>query len=224
MTTEGLDDEVEAGPSNAQPVPPFNPKLGFKYFDKEKCLAPSKKQKKSRIELCSTVLLVLESPMSPPAHERGPSLDTPRPQPVSDNFHASYHIQNVLPFADLSRQRCHSCMVCGKSIDEIEQEKINWYMERSTPKSEPAYITALRREAYSNGLDAGGLLFSASAVSQAAACDDTRITTTTQGQETVSDTLPIYQPKRQSNKLLRHFVVPNTLRLLMLIIFQFIHV
>ena len=29
-------------------------------------------------------------------------------------------------------------------------------------------------------------------VSQAAACDGTRITTTTQGQETVSGTLPIY--------------------------------
>ena len=41
MTTEGLDEEMEAGPSNAQTVPPSTPKLGFKYFDKEKCLAPS---------------------------------------------------------------------------------------------------------------------------------------------------------------------------------------
>ena len=65
MTTEGLDEEMEAaGPSNAQMVPPSTPKLGFKYFDKEKCLAPSKKQK-TRIELCSTVLPVLESPMPP---------------------------------------------------------------------------------------------------------------------------------------------------------------
>ena len=44
MTTEGLEDEMEAGPSNAQPIPPSTPKLGVKYFDKEKCLAPSKKQ------------------------------------------------------------------------------------------------------------------------------------------------------------------------------------
>ena len=65
-------------------------------------------------------------------------------------------------------------------------------MARSTPKSEPAYITALRRKAYSNGLNAGSLLFLAPSVSQAAACDGTRITTTTQGQETASGTLPIY--------------------------------
>ena len=172
-------------------VPPSTPKLGFKYFDKEKCLAPSKNQK-SRIELCSTVLPVLESPMSPPEHEKGPSLDTSIPQAVSDNFHASYHIQKVLPYADLSRQKRHSCMVCGKSTDQIKQEKINWYMARSTPRSEPAFITALRREAYSNGLNAGSLLFLAPAVSQAAACDCSWITTTTQGQETASGTLPIY--------------------------------
>ena len=111
---------------------------------------------------------------------------------VSDNYHASFHTQDVLPYADLIKQRCQSCIVFGKSIDDIKQEKINWYMERYTPKSEPAYITALRKEAYSNGLDAGSLLFLAPAVSQAAASDGTRITTTAYGQETASGTLPIY--------------------------------
>ena len=141
------------------------------------------------------------------------------PQTVSDNFYVSYHIQNVLPYADLSRQRCHSCIFCGKSIDEIKQEKINWYMERSTPRSEPVYITALRREAYSNGLNAGSSLFLAPAVSHAAACDGTRITTTTQGQETASGTLPIYLSKEQSNKLLHYFVALNMLHFLTLLSF-----
>ena len=35
MTTEGLDDEMTAGPSSARPVPPSIPKLGFEYFSKE---------------------------------------------------------------------------------------------------------------------------------------------------------------------------------------------
>ena len=48
-----------------------------------------------------------------------------------------------------------------------------------------AYISALRREAYSKGHDAGSLLSIAHAVSQAAACDGTRITTTATGQEKV---------------------------------------
>ena len=83
-------------------------------------------------------------------------------------------------------------MVCGKSVDEIKQEKTDWYMERPTPRSEPAYITALRREAYSTGLNAGSLLFLAPAVSQAATCDGRKITTTSIGQKTATGPLPIY--------------------------------
>ena len=65
-------------------------------------------------------------------------------------------------------------------------------MEASTPRSEPALITALRKEAYTNGLNAGSLLFIAPAVSQAAACDGTRITSTADGQAVAPGTLPIY--------------------------------
>ena len=75
------------------------------------------------------------------------------------------------------------------------QEKINWYMQRSTPDSKPAYITALRREAYSNGLNAGSLLFLTPAVSQAAACDGTKITTTAEVQKIAVGTLPTYYRK-----------------------------
>ena len=129
--------------------------------------------------------------MSPPDHERGPSQDTSVQRPTSSTFHASYHIQNVQSYADLNNQRCLSCMVCGKSAEEIKRQKTDWYMERSKPRSEPAYITSLRRQAYENGLNAGSLLFLAPAVSQAAACDGTKSTTTI-GQETVPGTLPIF--------------------------------
>ena len=83
-------------------------------------------------------------------------------------------------------------MVCGKSVDEIKEQKTKWYMDRATPRGESAYITNTRREAYMNGLNAGSLLCLAPAVSQAAACDGTRITTTTSGQEAVPGTLPLF--------------------------------
>ena len=150
MTIESSVDEMAAGPSNIQPVLPSTPKLGLEYFNREMCLAPSKRRKKTRVELCATVLPVLESPLSPPDHETGPSIDTPLVQST------------------------------------------NWYIQGSTPSSDPAYITALRREAYENGLNAGSLLFLTPAVSQAAACDGTRIPTTAEGQEIAAGTLPIY--------------------------------
>ena len=64
-------------------------------------------------------------------------------------------------------------------------------MQRSTPQNEPEYITRLRREAYENGLNAGCFLFITPAVSQAAACDGTKVTTSATGQEFVHGTLLI---------------------------------
>ena len=182
----------EPGPSCVTSDVQTTPKLDKTYFDEQLCYAPPRGNTKRRIELCKTILPVLESPLSPPAHEKGPSMDTPVIQPESSGFHASYHIQNALPYTDISSQRCTSCMVCGKSVDEIKATKVTRYMEASTPRSEPAYITAHRKEAYINGLNAGSLLFIAPAVSQAAACDGTRISTTAVGQDVAPGTLPIY--------------------------------
>ena len=72
-------------------------------------------------------------------------------------------------------------MVCGRSVEAIKKEKVEWCMRQSTPRNEPQHITRLRREAYENELNAVSFLFSAPAVSQAAACDGTSKTTTTEG-------------------------------------------
>ena len=179
------EDEMIAGPSTSKATVETTPKLDHKYFDQERCYAPSKKIEKTRIELCRTMLPVLESPMSPPDHGRGPSQDPLLVRPVTSDFHASYHIQNSRPYDNLSRQSCTSCMVCGKAVDEIKEERIIWYMERSTPRDEPEFITKLKREA-------GSLLFFAPAVSQAIACGGNSYTTTTSGQDITPGLLPIY--------------------------------
>ena len=64
-------------------------------------------------------------------------------------------------------------------------------MRLSTPANEPEDITNLRREAYLNGLNAGTLLFLTPAVSQAAACDGKKFTTSADNQEVAPGTLPI---------------------------------
>ena len=192
MTTGSLEEQITASPSSAQTNLATTPKLGLKYFDEKLCYAPTKETSKTKIDLCRTKMPVTDSPMSPPPHERGPSEDTPLLQPVEADYHASYHIQSLQPYADLSKQQGLNCMICGRSIDAIKEQKTNWYIEQSTPRNEPAHITRLRREAYQNALNAGSVFFLNPAVSQAAACDGTRITTTSIGQEVVPGTLPIY--------------------------------
>ena len=86
MTMDEPEDEARAGPSTSQVEEGVTPKLVLKNFDREMCFAPPRKFEKKRIELCITIMPVLESPMSPPEHERGPSVDTPLLQPTSANL------------------------------------------------------------------------------------------------------------------------------------------
>ena len=189
---EPVEDELEAGPSSAHVQMDITPKLDHRYFDKEMCYAPPKKTGKSRIEICKTLLPVLDTPMSPPDHERGPSSDTPIMQSVMGSFHASYHVQNTRPYENVSTKLYSGCMVWGRSVEAIKREKVDWYVERSKPRGEPDYITRIRREAYENGLNAGSFLFITPAVSQAAAGDGTLITTSATSQEIMPGTLPTF--------------------------------
>ena len=80
------------GPSSSRTDVESTPKLGEQYFDKTLCYAPDKEYAKTRIELCKTVIPVDDSPMSPPAHARGPVLETmlvPFPQPANSGFRVS---------------------------------------------------------------------------------------------------------------------------------------
>ena len=94
-----------AGPNTTQMHADVTPKQDHKYFDREMCYAPPKRTERTRIEHCNTISPVLESPMSPPDHERGPMPDSPLVQPVTDGFHASYHIQNTRPYENISEVR-----------------------------------------------------------------------------------------------------------------------
>ena len=121
--------------------------------------------------------------LPPPEHERGPSQDTPLIQPVEAGFYSSYHIQNTRPYQNVSEVRYTGCMVCGRSVDAIKKEKVDWYMHRSTPSDEPEQVTMFRREAYQNGLGTGSFFFLAPATSQVAACNGATVATTAVGQE-----------------------------------------
>ena len=183
------------GPSSSRTDVESTPKLGKQYFDKTLCYAPAKEYAKKRIELCKTVIPVNDSPMSPPAHERGPVLETmlaPLPQPASSGFRVSYHVQDTVPYENVSKKMYRSCIVCGRSADAIKREKADDYIRRSTPRGEPASVTAMRKEAYLNGLNAGLFLFIPPAVSQAAACNGTIITTSAVGQNIAPGTLPTF--------------------------------
>ena len=42
-----------------------------------------------------------------------------------------------MPYQNVSEIRYTGCMVCGRSVDAIESEKVEWDMQRSTPQKSP---------------------------------------------------------------------------------------
>ena len=97
MMTSSIEEEMVAGPSSSLRGPSITPKFNATYFDEKLRYAPPplKGNLKRKIELCKPLLLVIDSPMSPPPKERGPSQKTPLMQPTESGFRASYDIQNT---------------------------------------------------------------------------------------------------------------------------------
>ena len=140
----------ESGPSTSSSEPLVTPKLGKVYFDEKLCHAPTRGNAKRRIELCKTIIPVAESSNSPHSQERGPTLETPlvpSPQPSNSRFSVSYHVQDTMPYENVSKKMYTGCMVCGRSADSIQREKADEYIRRSKPTGETGYITTLRKEA-----------------------------------------------------------------------------
>ena len=84
------------------------------------------------------------------------------------------------------------CIVCVRSAVAIKRETAEEYIRRSTPRGEPAYVTALRKEAFSTGLNAGSFIIIPHAVSQAATCNGTIITTSADGHDVATGTIPTF--------------------------------
>ena len=67
----------ETDPSTSQPHEDSTHKFDKKYFDEKMCYEPSKGPSKCAMEPCKSLIPVQDSPMSPPPHERGPTMKTP---------------------------------------------------------------------------------------------------------------------------------------------------
>ena len=65
------------------------------------------------------------------------------------------------------------CIICGKPVQEIQEETVNEYLDRTVTVGETLAETQARRRAFLDGMNAGAFLFMlmAGGVSQARACD-----------------------------------------------------
>ena len=131
------------------------------------------------IKYCGSLTPLVDTPLSPPPHERGPTYspcgDNLPPQ-LDQPLPLSSHIQvirvrmashcgqpNTATYGD--------CIVCGRSYEQINETAVLDYLENTTNLHETYGERLKRRAAYLAGMDQGTVLFVPRGVSQAAACD-----------------------------------------------------
>ena len=212
-------------PNNSPIMPPFTPpstssslytpksKLSKSYFDLRNMNAPYRKDERLRerhpISKCASLTPLHDSPLSPPVHERGPTVTFKAPSPLNDlevknepaeapqtlpgpdpNLVRS-HLQGIrLPDGSVTN-RYSDCIICGRSVESIREASIVDYLNKTRTKNETPEMTEAKRKAFTDGMAMGTLMFVPAGLSQAAACDG--ITYTISGTETVviPGTLPV---------------------------------
>ena len=131
------------------------------------------------ISQCRQLRPQIDTPLSPPPHERGPYNNPPFSEQQQWNDHPlplSSHIQGISV-----RMAAHcgqpntavygDCIVCGRSYEQIKETAVLGYLEATTYRGETYAEQLRKREAYLAGMDQGTVLFVPRGVSQAAACD-----------------------------------------------------
>ena len=130
MTTSCEGEDFVAGPSSARGNEAATSKFDMECFDINLCYAPAKENPNRRIELCKTLLLIADTPMSTPPHERGPSDKKPLAPIFSAEFRASYYMQITSSYENLSIKRYTGRLVCGISVDAMKEENAYCCMKR----------------------------------------------------------------------------------------------
>ena len=153
------------------------------------------------IQLCQHVQPIPDTPQSPTPENRGQSstptishYTTPPPPPnivaVADELrnltlHPHPHRNEVVT----------SCLVCGKSYNQVIEETVADYLNQTAQPGETVRDRQIKKNAFIDGGQSGVFTFIPPGVSQAAACDGMIYSVNYNGQNSVTQgyALPLFE-------------------------------
>ena len=88
-----------------------------------------------------------------------------------------------------------SCLICGKSYDQVIAETAADYLNQTAQQGETVRERQIKRNAFIDGVQSGVLTFIPPGVSQAAACDGMIYSVNYNGQNSVTQghALPLFE-------------------------------
>ena len=129
------------------------------------------------IELCGQLTPAVDSPQSPPPHEKYPpasnfsSQATVAPSSCHPLDDMASHFQRMGISEPVDKPMFSDCLVCGKTTEQIQDEAVIDYLHQTAIPGESAQQFNSRRLAFLVGMRVGMFLLVPGGVSQAAACD-----------------------------------------------------
>ena len=195
-------------PSHGLPTRPITPRPVFdsSYFSLGRGNGPILRDDRIRdghpITLCRNLVPMVDTPLSPPLHERGPSFPTSsimhcdahgyqHQNPVQNIEAITKHFQGMGLSGTKSLAGYSDCVVCGKSVEQIKDEPVIDYMHKTAVPNETLQQFNARRMAFLEGMEIGTFLLLPGGVSQAAACDGNFYTIDASRQNALPGTLPL---------------------------------
>ena len=156
------------------------PTLDQSFFSLGKGNGPVRRDDRVRnnhpIKLCREIIPMVDTPMSPPPEEKGPTYDTYSVDGQGEitqqsldavaNHFQGMEVETNNPMANYS-----DCVICGKSTSQIQCEAVTDYLRKTAILGELADQLEARKRALLEGMQVGTFLLLPGGVSQAAACD-----------------------------------------------------
>ena len=176
------------------------PSLDQSFFSLGKGNGPIRRDDRVRnnhpIKLCREIIPMVDTPMSPPPEEKGPTYDTYSADGQGEitqqsldavaNHFQGMEIETNNPMANYS-----DCVICGKSTLQIQSEAVTDYLRKTAILGESADQLEARKRAFLEGMQVGTFLLLPGGVSQAAACDGNIYTIDHTRPIALSRTLPL---------------------------------
>ena len=126
------------------------------------------------INICSQLIPMVDTPMSPPAVDKYPTDDwRAMVEPSTSN---KQQCPSGIHFKGPSDDNpyitgCTDCLICGKSVEQIQDEAVIDYMHKTAVRGESPEQFNARRLAFLEGMKVGCFMLIPGGVSQASACD-----------------------------------------------------
>ena len=147
------------------------------------------------INICSQLIPMVDTPMSPPAVDKFTTGDWRVNVETSASNRqqcpSGIHFKGLNGVDNPYITGCTDCLVCGKSVEQSQDEAVIDYLHKTAVRGESPEQFIAKRLAFLEGIKVGCFMLIPGGVSQASACDSNMYSICHDYQKALPSTIPL---------------------------------